>query len=171
VTAVVLAVAGITKVFRPDPAARMLKALGLRVPGWLVRGVAVVEVGLAGAALITGSRIPAAAISASYAAVAAIVALALSRPTEALASCGCFGELDSPPTVAHLLLNLAGSIIALAALVWPVGDLATVARRQPLHGAVLATYVLLATWFWYLVVSGLGRAAGISARGRAGGQS
>jgi hypothetical protein len=170
VTALVLALAGITKVLRPDPAARMLQALHLHVPGWLVRGVAVAEVSLAGAGLITGSRILAAAVSASYVALAAIVALAMWRPIGALGSCGCFGELDSRPTIGHLLLNIAGSIIALAAVRWPVGGLATIARGQPLHGAVFASYVILATWFWYLVVTALGRVKGVRAPERAGGQ-
>jgi len=51
------------------------------------------------------------AVSASYLALSAFVAAALTRNVP-LQSCGCFGRQDTPPTVGHLALNVAAAVVA-----------------------------------------------------------
>ncbi|MCW2584631.1 MAG: hypothetical protein JWN55_147 [Frankiales bacterium] len=107
-----LVVAGAQKVVDPAPLVRAAKSVRLRVPRHAVRLLALAEAGLGVAALALGTRATAIAVALSYAAFTAFVLLARARGG-VLASCGCFGKSDLPPTRTHALLTGGFSLAAL----------------------------------------------------------
>ncbi len=105
---ILLGGAGAAKVARPADTATALRAAGLpAAPAW-VRVGALVEVAVAVVALVAPGRIGGVLVAASYLGFAGFIAGALVRHWP-VASCGCFGRPDTKPTVAHLVLNLAGA--------------------------------------------------------------
>jgi hypothetical protein len=104
--ALLLVPAGVTKVTRPIAAHRALLATGLasRVP--LVRALGVVELLVAFGALLSGARVFPAALALVYGGFTAFVLLALWRHAP-IASCGCFGSTDTPPTFVHVGVDAA----------------------------------------------------------------
>ena len=111
---VLLAMAGGLKVVRPTTTVRALRSAGLPANAALVRIGSAIEVVIALAALLRGGTVAAGLVAASYFAFAAFVLLAFGRGGT-VSSCGCFGEVDSPPTVLHVVLNLAAALVAAAA--------------------------------------------------------
>lgn len=138
-----LVVAGATKVARPHDTAR-----ALRVPSAVVRVGAAAEATIGALALVTAWG--AMAVAASYAAFAVYVAVALGQGRP-LATCGCFGEPDTPPSHVHVAVDLvlAGGAAA-AGLTQHDAPLATIGQ----HPAWGGTVVVLAA-----VVGGLAYAA------------
>ena len=161
-----LVVAGVAKAVRPDDTARALVLLtgpapgrtGRRRPGpaavrGAVRTGAVAEALLGAVALAFPRTGTAAAVAVSYLAFAGFVLLAMVRGG-ALATCGCFGRPDTPPTVVHVVVDLvlAGSAAAVAATSPTAGSLLTVLSRQPWHGVPLVLVSVLGTWLAGLVL-------------------
>jgi choline-glycine betaine transporter len=97
--------------------------------------------------VLTGNPVASALVAASYLVFAGFVIVALRRGT-AIASCGCFGKVDTPPSVVHVALDVcfAGVAVAVAC----TGD---VALREVLHAQPLAgvPFVLLLVVGVYLV--------------------
>jgi uncharacterized membrane protein YphA (DoxX/SURF4 family) len=116
-----LSVAGVMKVYRPKYTVGALRAAGLPANDALVRLLGVAEVGVGIAAISTGAPIWAAATGAFYLAFAIFVVHAL-RSGIPIASCGCFGSPDTPPSGGHLVLDLAAFVVALAVALNPVGS-------------------------------------------------
>jgi hypothetical protein len=144
-----LVLAGAAKAVDPAPLVRALRSVRLPASRGLVRVVAAAEVVLGVAAVATGARVAAAMVGLSYAAFTGFVLLARSRGG-VLASCGCFGKQDTPPTVLHAVLTGAVAATALAVAVRPHGDLAGVVDETglallPASAAVaVGLYVALA---------------------------
>ena len=111
-----LVLAGGQKVADPRPLVRALSSIRLPVPAGAVRGGAVAETVLGALAVTTGSRPVAALVALSYAAFTGVVLLALARGG-VLASCGCFGRRDTPPTRSHAAVTAGFAAVALAASV------------------------------------------------------
>ena len=102
VAALLLVAAGLSKTVRPDTTAR-----ALHVPPVAVRAGACAEAVIGVMTLLNlGGRITAALVAASYLSFACFVTVALlqDRP---LATCGCFGEPDTPPTLVHVVIDVA----------------------------------------------------------------
>lgn len=158
VTAALLAAGGASKVVRPATTARALGAMGLPSSPALVRVLAGAELVVAAGALAGGGRLFAALVAASYLGFAAFVLAALHRGTP-LASCGCFGVADTPPTAVHVGINVVAAAIAGAvALGWSraggLPDLAT------MEGSLLlrVTFVVLtvaSAWLAYVALTDL----------------
>jgi len=112
--ATVLVAAGVAKLRRPDETARALgQALGGRLAGWraVVRVGAGAEIVIGAASLLVGGRLAAGAVAASYGGFAHYVGWArLTRSP--LATCGCLGEPDTPPTWSHAALCAAAAVTA-----------------------------------------------------------
>jgi hypothetical protein len=114
-----LVAAGAGKTFEPLSLVRALRAAGLRVRAPLlarwVRVLAAAEAGVGLAALVHPSRVAAGLVALSYFGFTAFVLRAL-RSGSPLASCGCFGKTDTPPTPGHAfvtaLLAVAAGLIA-----------------------------------------------------------
>ena len=107
--AFLLVLAGLQKVADPQPLVRALRSVSVPVPAGLVRLLASVEVLIGLAALVTGNGI---GVAVSYAAFTGFVLLARARGG-VLASCGCFGKPDVPPTKLHAAVTFG---LALAAI-------------------------------------------------------
>jgi hypothetical protein len=170
--AVLLAGAGALKAFRPLPTARALAEMGLpgrpELVSVLVRLGGVAEAGVGIAALLSAGpalRILAAVVAASYAGFAAVVVLALTKGT-ALSSCGCLGATDTPPTVAHVVVDAGAALTGVAVALRPGGGLRGVIVHQPLAGVPLALLVALAVYLAWVALTALPRArASAVARG------
>ena len=170
IAAALLVVAGLGKVVRPDDTARALVLLGSdrsrlvddrqRRWRWIVRTGATAEAAL-GLAAFAAPRPPTAALVAlSYAAFACVVLVARQRGG-ALATCGCFGRPDTPPTLVHLVLNLvfAATAVVLAVAAPNKGTLATNLAAQPGQGIPLILVGAAGLWLSVLAMSALGRLA------------
>jgi hypothetical protein len=138
IAAVLLAVGGAAKAVRPRDTALALSAVGLKFPR-LLPGRVVVRVGgaveavVGVAALLVGGPVLCALVAASYLAFVGFVAVAL-RTGAPISSCGCFGKVDTPPSVVHVLLDVGFAGVAAAAAF--TGDVALpeVLDHQPLLG-------------------------------------
>jgi hypothetical protein len=93
-------------------------------------------------------------VAASYVGFAAFVGLAMSRGG-VVASCGCFGRPDTPPTRLHLVVNVVAACLALAVARDPFGGIGGVVADQPLAGLPYLALTAACVWFAYLALSAL----------------
>ena len=154
IAATLLVAGGLLKTARPADTATALRQSGLPATPLLVRVGGLVEAGIGIAALITGDRVTAVLVAASYAAFVVFVAVALRRQTP-LASCGCFGKEDSPPTRLHVVLTGAAAAAAVAVAVQPGTGLGAVIRAQPLAGVPYLVLLVCGVAFAYLALTSL----------------
>lgn len=152
---VLLGAAGIFKAVRPADTANALHVAGLPAGRLIIRIGAAAEVAVAAAALAAPGPWTGALVAAAYVAFAVYVTVAVRRGWP-LASCGCFGRPDTPPTFAHAMLNAGAAASALWwAAAWPGGDgLSRLGRlffHQPWHGGPLAFVTLVVAVMAYLI--------------------
>ena len=100
---------------------------------WLVRAGGIAEAVVAVAALATGWWFLALLVAASYLAFALFVIGAL-RAGKPLSSCGCFGKVDTPPTMVHVVIDLAAVAIAVGVALVAAGIPPRRARRPAARG-------------------------------------
>lgn len=128
VLALVLVVSGLQKLVSPVPAADALVSAGLPIPrrrralAGRVLGAGETAVGFA--ALGVPHPATAALLATAYAGLAAFVVWL--RRVDADAGCGCFGAASAPPGTAHLVLNLAGVLVAATVAASTVPDVVDV---------------------------------------------
>ncbi len=156
-----LCVAGAAKARRPDDTARALASLlpgppPLRVMRWLVRTGALVEAALGAVAIAVPRPATAALVALSYVCFFGVVAVARRRGG-ALATCGCFGRPDTPPTAVHLVVDV---VLAAAAAIVAVGaprhgTLVTQLAHQPGAGVPLLFVSAVGLWLTALALSAL----------------
>jgi len=151
--ALLLVAAGLAKMRRPADTAIALRRAGLPVPDWVVRAGAGAEVA-AGCWAFTSSRAAALLVAVSYLGFAGFVVLALRRGSP-VSSCGCFGRADSPPTVSHVVLNLAAAATAGWAALHAHPGVVTVLRHQPLAGVPLVLLTGAGAYLAELVMGAL----------------
>lgn len=166
-SAALLVAAGAAKLLDPLPLVRALRSAGLpsrtALAAPLVRLAALLEVVLGGLALVTGSALAAAGVAASYAAFTGFVLVALRRGG-VLASCGCFGKADTPPTATHVVVTGALALVAAVVAVRPLGPLPGLLADAPGAGAPLLVATAAVAVTCYLVLALL---PGLSPRARA----
>jgi hypothetical protein len=138
IAAVLLAVGGALKATRPRDTAQALTAVGLRFPAYFSARTAVrvggaVEAVIGVGALLVGGPVLAALLAVSYVAFAGFVVIAL-RSGAPISSCGCFGKVDTPPSVVHVVLDTAFAGVAVAAAFVGGVALPDVLDDQPLLG-------------------------------------
>jgi hypothetical protein len=164
IAAGLLCMAGVAKAARPDDTARAMATL---VPGpppsvmrWLVRAGAVAEAVLGALALAFPRPATATLVALSYAGFFAVVVYARLRGRP-LATCGCFGRPDTPPTALHLVVDLvlAAAAAAVAVGASPHGTLATQLAHQPWAGLPLLFVSAVGLWLTALALSSLGALA------------
>jgi hypothetical protein len=151
-SAALLVVAGAGKLRDPQPLVRALRSVGLAAPPSAVRALAAGELALGAAAVAAGTRLAAVGVAASYALFTAFVLRALARGG-VLASCGCFGRADTPPTRTHVALTAALAGIAAAVAVRPLGPLPELLARQPGAGVPLLAAATAVAATGYLVLA------------------
>ena len=147
VAAGLLAVAGAEKAWHPDATRRALVAAGWPGRRSAVRLGGAFEAVLGVAAIVAGGPVAAAAVAASYLLLAGFVLFALTRGTP-LSSCGCFGQVDTPPTAGHLAVNLGAAAVAAGVAAGRRVTIAGAVHGQPLHGV---PFVVLTGTCGYLV--------------------
>ncbi len=120
--------------------------MGPRVHPLLVRAFALAEVLAGAAAILLPGRPAFAAVALLHAGFTAFVLLALSRGG-VIASCGCFGRADTPPTRSHALVT---GLLALAAgglaIAPPAEPWWTVGTAPAAAMALLAGLVAFLAW-------------------------
>jgi hypothetical protein len=159
IAAVLLAVGGAAKACQPRDTAQALIAVGFRFPRLLparavVRVGGAVEAVIGTAALLVGGPVLCALVALSYVAFTAFVVTAL-RTGAPISSCGCFGKTDTPPSVVHVVLDLAFAGVAAAAAI--VGDVALpdVLRDQPLLGIPFLLLIVIGCSLVFVAFSSL----------------
>jgi len=133
IAALLLAAAGAAKVIDPTTTVGALRKLGLPAPAAAVRVGGAVEVALAVGAVLTGAPVLAALVAVSYLLFTAFVLVALGRGLP-IGSCGCFGKVDTPPSVLHVVVNLAAVTAAIGVALGDGTGIADVLADQPLAG-------------------------------------
>ena len=163
VACLLLASAGMSKAVRPRPTAAAVAALfdGLSVQraSWAVRVLAVSEAALGIAGALSPERATAALIALSYAGFAGFVTFARRRGG-VLATCGCFSKPDTPPTRAHIAIDifLAACALTLGAQ-GSQGSLWSYLVHQPLSGVPMLAACGLCAWLVFVVLVELPRLA------------
>lgn len=151
IAALLAALAGVAKLRSPSTASEALKAVGLPSSGPLVRVGALLETAVAVAALVSGNRLTMAVLAGTYVAFAGFVVVARRRP--AVASCGCFGEVDSTPSWRHVAIDVLLAIGAGGAALAGTPGLGSVIQHQPAFAVPFVAVVLAASWLAYLLLS------------------
>jgi hypothetical protein len=155
-----LAFAGVAKLRRPSGTVGALRAAGIAAPMWLGRAVGLAELAVATWSLAAGTGPASAAVAVTYLGFAAFSVRLMT--TAGSASCGCFGESDTPASSTHVGVNLVLGLLAAGAAIDPPGSLVEVLDGQPAGGAALLMLVALGAWASYLALTllpELGRAS------------
>jgi hypothetical protein len=150
--AILLIATGVTKTVRPEASAGALPlSASPRASRLVARVLGAAEVVIGAGVLFTGSRIVVAAMALLFAAFAGFAWFAL---RSGASSCGCTGAIDSPPTVAHVVMNIAFALLAGAAAATTQsasGDVLVRAATDPVGVAVVAMTGTVA-WLAWLVL-------------------
>lgn len=152
VAVLLLTVAGALKAFDPATTAGALRRAGLPVPAVAVRIGGAFEVVVGVAAIVTGAPLPAALVAFSYLLFTGFVVVALARHLP-IGSCGCFGKVDTPPSVIHVVLNVGAIVSAIAVALGPGGGIADVLADQELLGLPFLLLVAIATYTAFLALT------------------
>lgn len=155
-SAALLVAAAAAKLRDPMPLMRALLSVGLPVGlprgRHLVRAGAAAELALGLAAIAVGGRLAAVGVALSYAAFTVFVLVALRRGG-VLASCGCFGKVDTPPTRTHVAVTAALAAAAAAVAVRPLPSLPDLLAAQPGSGLPLVVAIAAIVVTAYLVLA------------------
>lgn len=157
VACALLLVAGCFKIVRPGPTSNALRAVRLPSARVAVRVLGMAEVALGIAAAVTGAAGLAALVAVAYLAFGAFIALAM-RAGSPIQSCGCFGAAESPPSIVHVLGDLALFAVAAAAAVGGLDPLPDILRRQDAAGVPLLLLVAIGSYLTALVLTELPKA-------------
>jgi hypothetical protein len=156
--AVVLALAGVSKIRRPEPARHALVVLGAPATVGLTRGLAATELGIAVLALVVPAVVSGAVLACFYACLALIAGLLARKGHDA--GCGCFGEgHEQPPGRAHVVVNLAAAAGACVVALRSPPSLAELVRAEPGSAVVVLVAACIGAMIWRLVFTGSESAA------------
>jgi hypothetical protein len=160
IAAVLLVAGGVAKVRAPLDTARALQGVGIGATAAVVRVGAAVEVAVGVLALLAGWPVVIALVAVSYLAFAAFVVRAR-RADAPISSCGCFGKIDTPPSLVHVVLDGAIAIAAGAvAIVGTDVSMPTILPDQPLFGVPFVFLVAVGAGLMLLAFTALPRTLG-----------
>jgi hypothetical protein len=154
IAALLLAAGGVLKAVRPGDTATALAAVGLPRSTVPVRVGGALEALVGVAALAVGGALPAILVGVSYAAFAAFVLVALRAGTP-VASCGCFGKVDTPPSPLHVVVDLAAAGVAVGVALAGDVSLPAILDAQPLFGIPFVLLVLVGSALVFLTLTAL----------------
>jgi hypothetical protein len=156
--AVILGVAGVSKLARPGPTIQAIRVAD--VPGefffaskFVVRLLGLIEIGIAVAVWGSGGSVPAALLSASYLALT-LVAWRMIRVAPGQ-DCGCFGSSSEPISRWHLIVNGAFFAVGAAAVRWPQPSVIDELSAQGAQSLLLIGMAVLLAWLCYFLMSAL----------------
>jgi hypothetical protein len=150
-SSLLLIAGGASKVRRPGAASRALSATNLPSSPLAARTLGVAEVMVGSLFLLAPGRASAILLGGAYVAFAAFLAYLLMARI-AVASCGCAGARDLPPSWLHVGLDVAAAAAAIVAALDPPPSIMQVIGSQPLAGVPLVFGLLLIAWLATLVV-------------------
>jgi hypothetical protein len=133
IAASLLVLGGVLKALRPLDTSNALRGVGVPFGPGIVRFGGVAEAALGVWAITTGDRWSATLVALSYVAFSGFVVVALVRRAP-IASCGCFGKADTPPSLVHVGVNVVACLAAVAIAADPGAGLRDVLAVQPLAG-------------------------------------
>jgi hypothetical protein len=159
IAAVLLALGGAAKAVRPRDTAHALSAVGIRFPRIfparaVVRVGGAIEAMVGVGALLVGGPVLCALVAASYLAFAGFVVVAL-RTGAPISSCGCFGKVDTPPSIVHVVLDVAFAGVAAGAAFTGGVALPDVLGEQPLLGIPFLMLLAIGCSLVFLAFSSL----------------
>jgi uncharacterized protein YjeT (DUF2065 family) len=156
--ALLLVLAGAPKLVNPHDTRRALRSVGFPVPAIAVRAGGLVEVGIGTLAVLHGGRVADGLVAASYLGFTGFVIVAL-RSGGVIASCGCVGRPDTPPTLAHVLVTAAFTVLTgVAAAVGSTGVLTwTTSSMSTVHQVAVLGFAVLIAWLAWLALAELPR--------------
>jgi hypothetical protein len=153
VAAGLLVVTGAAKVRAPGGVAAALAGARLPSSRGLARALGALELGV-GAAALVAPRALAAPVALLYLAFAAFIVRALTSGFP-VASCGCLGERETPPSAVHAVLDALAATVAVLVLLAPVPSTADLLGGQPWNGVPLAMLVAVGVLLAYAVLAHL----------------
>ena len=149
-----LALGGGLKVVRPTETATALDALGLPSQPFLIRSLGIVEIVIGVVAFGTGHPIASLLTAAAYVSFAGFVLIARRAETP-VQSCGCFGKADTPPSIIHVMVNLAAAAVAALMAVRPIPGLSELLADQPGAGVPLLLLTGVIIYLLYVALTAL----------------
>lgn len=157
IAAALLTIGGVLKAAAPADTANAVRGVGIPLGRTAVRIGGTAELGVGVYALATGSRGAAVLVAVSFLAFAAFVGYALRRDLP-IATCGCFGKAETPPSIVHIVLNLAGVASAVAVASDPGASLTDVVGDQPLGGVPFLVLTGTGVYLSFVALTSLPRA-------------
>ncbi|HWJ64137.1 MAG TPA: MauE/DoxX family redox-associated membrane protein [Acidimicrobiales bacterium] len=152
--ALLLGAAGVGKALRPGATRIALRSAGLPATVVIARGLGIVEVLIAVAALVVGGAVATALVAVSYLGFAWF-ARRLDTKTRGSAPCGCFGASSAPVGTLHVVVNLLLAVgVGIAAVDAP-GAIWDAAGDTPWAGVPFVGLTLLLTWMLYVALTAL----------------
>lgn len=152
--AALLALGGALKVVRPVETSTALAALNLPAHYRLVRALGVIEIIIGAAAFVTSAPLASALTAASYLGFAGFVMMARRAKTP-VQSCGCFGRAETPPSLTHIVVNLAAATVAAATAARPLPPLSKLLANQPGSGIPLLILIGVTIYLLYILLTAL----------------
>lgn len=165
--AVLLVMSGAFKLVDREPTRGALRAGGLPSGPLVVVALGLTEITIGVGAAVSGAASYAAALAIAYAGFAGFVVLALARDLP-LASCGCFGKEDTPPSRAHVVVTLIATVVGAAVALEPIGPTRAMFADQPWSGIPLLLTVAVTVYLLYVVLTVLARTASMVVGGPTG---
>jgi hypothetical protein len=150
--ALLLAVSGWTKLWRPGSAVGALRAAGLPSSDRLARLLGAVEAAVGLGCLLAPGRELSVALAVLYLGFAGFL-VALLRSPDRPGSCGCVGSTEAPPTRLHVVLDLGAALTGLAAAARPLPGLLPFAADLGLGGLPYVIGVALSAYLVHLVLA------------------
>jgi hypothetical protein len=155
IAASVLVMSGVTKLADTGPTRGALRQAGLPSARPVVLLLALFEMGAGATGVLVGGIPGGLAVAACYGGFAVFVTWALARGLP-LATCGCFGKADTPPTVLHLLFNGAGLGGAIAVAAGRGPSLPELLAGRPVMAALLyLAFAVTGVYLAFLILSRL----------------
>jgi hypothetical protein len=153
-SAALLLVSGGAKLADPASTSGALRVSGLVSGSGVVYTLAVAEIATGAFSLLAGGTLAGWALAALYGGFGLFVAFALRRRIP-ISSCGCFGKVDTPPSVVHLFLNAAGLAGGVWAALSQSPSLVSVLGDQPVAGLPYLAFLAAGTYAAYLLLTAL----------------
>jgi hypothetical protein len=150
-------VAGASKIASPYMAQASLSTAGLPAPLAGVRAIAVAELAIGTAALLSPGTLTALVAAAAYGAFC-LFTVRLLRMADEGVDCGCFGGAGSEVSRVHVALNAVAFAVCVAAAAWPPPGPDWIFARSPLTAVTVCVGVAAVAYASFLAFTVFPRA-------------